>query len=325
MGLLDRLIVWTLPFVPKPLVRYFSKKYVAGETLEDALTLVRQFHRDGYLCTLDVLGEFIHTPAEAEAAAQLYKDILTTLSEEGLNTSVNVSVKPTQMGLLLDKELCYSILRDLAVTAQAHGNFVRVEMEDSQCTSDTIEVYLRLREEFSNVGLVLQAYMRRTLKDAQRIMAAGGGHFRLCKGIYIEPRTVAYKERGLINRNYVRVLEEMFRQGAYVGIATHDETLVWEAERLIEQYQLAPEAYEFQMLLGVDEELRGLIRENGHRLRVYVPFGEHWYAYCVRRLRENPTIARYALNSLLKNFFKREKRQAPPPQTFAVPALSLKP
>lgn len=310
MSLLDKLIVWTLPFVPKPLVRQFSKRYIAGETLEEALALVRSFNRDGYLCTLDVLGEFIQTKDEALKAAALYKEILAVLNQEKL--SANVSVKPSQMGLLLDQELCYEILRDLVGTAAQYGNFVRVEMEDSPCTSDTIALFLRLRKEFSNVGLVLQAYMRRTLNDVREIMAAGGGNFRLCKGIYIEPRTVAYKDREIINRNYVRVLEEMFKGGAYVGIATHDEKLVWEAQRLIEQYQLPRDAYEFQMLLGVDEELRGLIHEAGHRLRVYVPFGEHWYPYSMRRLRENPTIARYALQNLLKKFTGQEQK-APKP------------
>lgn len=301
MSLLDQLMVWTLPWVPKAIVKQFAKRYVAGETLEEALTLVRGFRQDGFLCTLDVLGEFIHTPEEAYQAVAQYKDILAALDKEQLSPYVNVSVKPSQMGLLLDHELCYEILRDLVSTAHQYGNFVRVEMEDTQCTSDTISLFLRLRSEFSNVGIVLQAYLRRTLEDARAIMEAGGGHFRLCKGIYIEPRELAYKDKDLINKNYARVLEEMFKGGAYVGIATHDEKVVWEAQRLIDQYQMPANGYEFQMLLGVDAQLRNIIHEAGHPLRVYVPFGQQWYAYCMRRLRENPTLARYTLQNLLKS------------------------
>jgi proline dehydrogenase len=317
MSLFDRLIVWSLPWVPKALVRRFASRYVAGESLDEALTLVRRFNRDGYLCTLDVLGEFVNTPEEVQQAAAQYKEILAVLAQEGL--AANISVKPSQMGLLLDRRLCYETLRDLVATARQFGNFVRVEMEDTQCTSDTIDIYLALRQEFDNVGIVLQAYLRRTLADAKRIMAAGGGHFRLCKGIYIEPRELAFKDKALINKNYTRVLEEMLAGGAYVGIATHDEALYWEAARLVEQYQLPPEAYEFQMLLGVDPQLRQIIRDDGHRLRVYVPFGKHWYAYCIRRLRENPTLARYTLQNLWRQITGAEgkphaKPASPSPQ-----------
>lgn len=308
MSLFDKLVVWSLPFAPKVLVQRFARRYVAGESLEEMLGTVRRLNADGMIATVDVLGEFIHHREEALQAAQLYKDVLAALSREKLDA--NISVKLTQMGLLLDQELCYEIMADLVETAAQFGNFVRIDMEDSPCTSDTIAIYLRLRQRFDNVGIVLQAYLRRTLGDTREIVRAGAGHFRLCKGIYIEPREVAFKDHKLINKNYTLVLEEMIKTKAYVGIATHNEELVWEAMRLIDQYKLRREEYEFQMLLGVDAELRNIILNGGHRLRVYVPFGKQWYAYCMRRLKENPSIARHILKNLLTpGELKREERR----------------
>jgi proline dehydrogenase len=305
----DKLVVALLPLSPKPLVKRFARRYVAGESIEEMLATVRRLNTEGMMATIDVLGEFINDPSEARQAAALYKEVLVAVDREQLEA--NISVKLTQMGLLLDKELCYEIMADLVATAAQYGNFVRIDMEDTPCTTDTIAIYLRLRKQYSNVGIVLQAYLRRTLKDSREIMQAGAGHFRLCKGIYVEPRTLAYKDHKLINKNYALVLEEMFKNRAYVGIATHNEELVWDAMRLIDQYQLKRDEYEFQMLLGVDAELREIILDAGHRMRVYVPFGKQWYAYCMRRLKENPGIARH----ILKNLFipgesKRPERRS---------------
>jgi proline dehydrogenase len=292
----NKLVVSLLPFAPQPLVKRFAKRYVAGETLEEMLSTVRQLNAQGMMATVDVLGEFIREPQEALQAAAEYKRILEALDREKLNA--NISVKLTQMGILLDPRLCREIMEDLLETAARYGNFVRIDMEDSSCTTETIELYLALRQRFSNVGIVLQAYLRRTLNDVRRITDAGAGHFRLCKGIYVEPRKLAFQDHRLINKNYTLLLEEMFKRGAYVGIATHNEELVWEALRLIDAYGLSKEQYEFQMLLGVDPELRAILLEGGHRLRVYVPFGKQWYAYSLRRLKENPAIVRHILKNL---------------------------
>lgn len=304
MSWFDKLVVMTLPLAPKPLVKRFARRYVAGESLEEMLGTVRRLNREGMMATIDVLGEFITHQDEARQAAQLYKTVLEAVSRERLDA--NISVKLSQMGLLLDKELCYEIMSDLVATAAKYRNFVRIDMEDSPCTSDTIAIYLKLRKQYDNVGIVLQAYLRRTLGDAREIIKAGAGHFRLCKGIYIEPRQVAFKDHKLINKNYALVLEEMFKQEAYVGIATHNEELVWEAMRLIDQYRLKRDEYEFQMLLGVDEELRSIILGGGHRLRVYVPFGKDWYAYSLRRLKENPTIARHIIRAFFRGLSLRK-------------------
>jgi proline dehydrogenase len=302
LSFLDKLVVMALPLAPKPLVKRFASRYVAGETMSEMLETVRLYNRRGMMATIDVLGEFISKRDEALQAAQEYKSILAAISREGLDA--NISVKLSQMGLLLDKDLCYEIMEDLVSSAAKYRNFVRIDMEDSGCTSDTIGVYLKLRRKFDNVGVVLQSYLRRTLGDVRQVTKdlerqGQRANFRLCKGIYVEPRQVAFKDHKLINKNYTLVLEEMFRTRAYVGIATHNEELVWEAMRLIDQYRPKREEYEFQMLLGVDPELRNIILDGGHRLRVYVPYGKQWYAYCMRRLKENPSLAWH----ILKNMF----------------------
>jgi len=296
VAVLDYLISRSLPFVPRRVVRAFSRRYIAGDALEDAVRVVRELNGSGYMATLDVLGESVDRQELAEAAVKEYLRALRVIREERLDS--NISIKVTQLGLKLDFDFCLENLRALCLAARGQGNFVRIDMEDSTCTTPTLDLHRRLRQEgVDNVGVVLQACLRRTLADARGLPERS--NVRICKGIYIEERTIAYHDRGIIRKNYVRILEELMERGFYVGIATHDEDLVWEAMRLIDQNRLSPDRYEFQMLLGVDEELRGLIRRAGHRLRVYVPYGSHWYAYSLRRLKENPRIAGYVLMDLL--------------------------
>ncbi len=297
MSLIDRAVTLALPAVPKPIVGYFSKRYIAGPKVEDAFRVVRLLAGEGARATLDILGEFISTLDEASANTRAYEELIRRISAEKL-AGANVSIKLSSLGLLLDEKACLDNMRRLMATVRAEKSFVRIDMEDSQCTTPTIDVYKALRSEFSgHVGLVLQSRLRRTLADVDDLTREPS-HFRLCKGIYLEPRKIAYTDAELIRRNFTLILERMFERGAYVGIATHDEILVWDAIRLIRKFGLARDGYEFQMLLGVDEELRRIILSEGHRLRVYVPFGEQWYAYSVRRLRENPQIAGYAFRAI---------------------------
>jgi proline dehydrogenase len=292
----DYLLSRALPLVPRPIVRRVSRRYIAGESLPEALRVVRSLNQRGLLATLDVLGESVTSPDQVEGAVRDYGEALGAL--RGAELQANISVKLTQLGLKIDRELCLASVRGLAQAARAQDNFVRIDMEDNTCTSATLELYRALRAEgFVNVGVVLQAYLRRSMSDVRDLPE--GANVRLCKGIYVEPRAIAYRDRALVNKNYVRLLEEMLERGFYVGIATHDEDLVWEAQRILDRRRLAPERCEFQMLLGVDEELRGLILGAGHRLRIYIPFGVNWYAYSLRRLKENPRIAGYVARSLL--------------------------
>lgn len=296
MSLFNRLIVAGLPLVPKPIVGRFSRPYIAGPDLEDAVRVVRALNGDGACATVDVLGEDISREEEARAAAGVYREVIDAIAAKGLDA--NLSLKLTQMGLKIDGALCLEIVGTLLEHARERGLFVRLDMEDSSCTTDTIELFLSLREKHDNVGVVMQACLRRTLADVTRL-AALGTNFRLCKGIYIEPHEISWRDRDIIRANFSLVLEEMLSRGCYVGIATHDEYLVWDALRLIRRHEVPADRFEFQMLLGVAEPLRRILIGAGHKVRVYVPFGEHWYAYSVRRLKENPQIAGYALKGLL--------------------------
>ncbi len=299
MNLLDTLVARSLPLLPRSLVRFFSKTYIAGTTPDDAFRVVRTLNQEGAMTTLDILGEFISTAAEAEANTQAYASLIERIPNEDVRET-NVSVKLTALGLLLDRQLCLDNMRRLVGLARSIDNFVRIDMEDSGCTDATLEIFEVLREEFpGRVGAVLQSRLRRTLADVDRL--TGGGrptNLRLCKGIYLEPAEIAYTEPQAIRDNFEHALERMFERGCYVGIATHDAQLVEASLGLIGRYGLRRDQYEFQMLLGVTERLRRRILADGHRLRVYVPFGERWYAYSVRRLQENPQIAGYAFKAL---------------------------
>jgi proline dehydrogenase len=290
VALLDRAIVRVLPAVPRPVVRRISERYIAGTELADACRVVRRLNDVGKMATIDVLGEEITEQDEALEIAREYDRVFDAIEHEGLDS--NVSVKLTGLGLKLGYEFCRENLGAL-VRAEAGSNFVRIDMEDSSCTDDTLRLYRELRQDgLDNVGIVLQAMLRRTLDDVNSL-APLGLNVRLCKGIYVEPPEIAFQDFHEVRDNFVRALEALLEAGAYVGIATHDEWLIDEALRLIEERGLGRDEYEFQMLLGVQERLGDRLVRDGHRLRIYVPYGRHWYSYSLRRLQENPKIAGY--------------------------------
>ena len=287
MTLLDKALVRMLPVVPKPVVQFFSSRYIAGTTLDEGVEVVRALNRDGKLATVDVLGEEITHESEAREIAQAYRDVFIAIEREHLES--NVSVKLTALGLNLSYELCRDDLESVLREAARLGNFVRIDMEDSSTTTETLRMYRELRESgHDNVGVVLQAYLRRTLDDINAL-ADLKPNVRLCKGIYVEPAAIAFTDGDAVRENYVRSLDALLEVDAYVGIATHDEWLIGEA--LTRVGGMSPSAYEFQMLLGVRERRAGELVAAGHRLRVYVPFGEQWYQYSIRRLQENPAMA----------------------------------
>ena len=291
MALLDRAIVRLLPAVPRPVVQKLSERYIAGPELKDARATVRRLNAEGKLATVDVLGEEVTTAEEAAAIVRSYQDVFADIERCGLDS--NVSVKPTALGLKLDLDLCRDNLRTVVEDAAHRGNFVRIDMEDSSTTDDTLRLYRELREEgHENLGIVLQAMLRRTLDDV-RSLADLRPSVRLCKGIYVEPEEIAYREFEAVRASFVRALEALLDAGCYVGIATHDRWLVDQGRRLVGERELAADEYEFQMLLGVRPELGDALIAERRRLRIYVPFGRHWYAYSLRRLQENPKIAGY--------------------------------
>jgi proline dehydrogenase len=285
-----------MPLAPRFLVAKVAMRYVAGERLEDAVSVVRELNETGAMATLDVLGEAVQDRPAASAAVEEYLRLYEAIAEHGLDS--NVSVKPTLLGLSIDEAFCRDNIERIALAAREQENFLRIDMEDRTTTDATLRIYGELQARHGNLGVVLQAYMRRTLADIDEI-SSDGGNVRLCKGIYIEPRPVAWKGHETVRQNFVAALEKLFRRDIYVGIATHDEYLVGAAMALIDKLGLEPSQYEFQMLLGVDRELRRIILDGGHHLRVYVPYGPDWYPYSIRRLRENPDIAVHVARAVL--------------------------
>jgi proline dehydrogenase len=287
VGLFDRAVVRLLPAVPRPVVQRLSSPYIAGATLDEARRTVAALNAEGKLATVDVLGEEVTRRDEAEAIAEAYGEVLTALDRDGLDA--NISVKLTGLGLKLDLALCRELLTALVEEAARRRTFVRIDMEDSSCTDDTIELYRGLRGDgHDNMGIVFQACLKRTMHDITEL-AALRPNVRLCKGIYVEPASLAFHDEDVIRRSFVSCLDSLLEERCYVGVATHDEYLLGEALTRVAELDFS--RYEFQMLLGVRERRAGELVAAGHRLRVYVPFGRRWYEYSLRRLQENPKVA----------------------------------
>jgi proline dehydrogenase len=297
LAVLDRAIVHLLPAVPRPVVRRIAGRYIAGEELVDAVSTVRDLNAGGKTATVDVLGEEVVSREEADAIMHAYFDVFDAIQEHGLDS--NVSVKPTALGLKLGYDVCRANLETLVRHGAESGNFVRIDMEDASTTDDTLRIYRELREAgLDNVGIVLQARLRRTLDDVAAL-ADLRPNVRICKGIYLEPAEIAFTGFEEIRASYVQALEALLETASYVGIATHDEYLIAEGKRL------ARERYEFQMLLGVRPSLADDLVRDGERLRIYVPFGRQWYEYSLRRLQENPRIAGYIAGDTVSRVFSR--------------------
>jgi len=297
----NKFIASILPYFPKKFIWLFSKSYISGETIDDAMRVSKELNQNKMKVTLDVLGEFIKTLEEAEENKKEYLNLIDVTYKSGIEG--NFSVKPTSFGLLIDREACYRHIREIVAKAASYNSFVRIDMEDSPCTDMEIELFRRLKREFpGNVGLVVQSYLKRTLNDLQDLSDLNSEeyplNFRLCKGIYIEPETIAFKKYEEVNQHYIEDLEYMFKNKIYVGIATHDKPLVDGAYELIKKYNVPKNMYEFQMLYGVTPKLRESIVNDGHTMRVYVPFGVKWFGYSTRRLKENPKMASHIIKAI---------------------------
>lgn len=302
--MINRLIANILPYMPKKLIWVFSKRYIAGETINEGILAAKLLNEKKIEVTIDLLGEFITTLDEARENRDEYLRIINQFTEE--KVIGNFSLKPTMFGLLIDKEVCYNYIREIVALAASKNSFIRIDMEDSACVDLEIELYNRLRAEFpENVGLVLQAYLCRTFDDIKKLHVIDAGtnqlNFRLCKGIYVEPAQIAFKDYQEIRDHFIEDMEFMLKNNIYVGIATHDKFLVEKALSLVELYKVPASRYEFQMLYGVTPDLRQSIVDKGHKMRVYVPFGKQWFKYSTRRLKENPKVA----SDIIKALFVR--------------------
>lgn len=292
----NQLIAWCLPVIPKFIVGAVARRYIAGETLDDAVQTVKDLNSRGMRATVDVLGEFTSELSQAQATREACLKVLEALDENKLDA--NHSIKLTSLGLQINYQACLDNVTALLERARALGVFVRIDMEDSPCTEATLKLFRTVRKSFSNTGIVVQAYLKRTSQDVADLTREAGTNFRLCKGVYVEPPAIAYKGRELVRENFKKLLLQMLDAGSYIGIATHDEALIEDAKKLIQERKLGPQNYEFQMLLGVREEKRAQLVREGHGMRVYVPFGRDWYGYSTRRLKENPQMAGYVAKAI---------------------------
>jgi proline dehydrogenase len=293
---LVKLVLASLPYIPRPVMRRLASRYIAGEKIEDALRKLEELARRGYPGILDILGENVGGEQAARAAASSYAQGAAALARARLDAYV--SVKPTHLGLLLDETLCLELFSELAARCGELGLRMRVEMEDHPTTDATLRVFSALRGRFANVGIVLQSRLLRTPKDIDAF-EAGPLDVRLVKGIYLEPASIAHVDPDPIRDAYVLCARKLLARGASLGLATHDEGL---ADRCLAEVRAAgagPDRYEFQVLLGVREPLWEKWRAAGSRVRVYVPFGPEWRAYTQRRLRKNPQILRHVLRNAL--------------------------
>ncbi len=297
MSFFDALVKHGMPWVPKAIVSRVASRYVAGESIDDAVRTLREMNGEGAMGTVDVLGEEVRERSKTERAVSQYLNLLDRIETEGLNA--NISIKPTMLGLKIDEDLCADNVSTVVDRAAELGTFVRIDMEDHTCTDATLRLYRRIHEAHPiAVGVVLQSYLHRTTADVADLLPLSP-NIRMCKGIYREPRAIAWEDFETIRANFIYNMEKLLAEGAYVGIATHDPHLVWAGMAAVDRLQIDRDRYEFQMLLGVDPELRSIILSAGHRLRVYVPYGRDWYSYSMRRLRENPTIAHHVVRAML--------------------------
>lgn len=299
--MMKKMIAQSVPYFPKKLIWQFSKRYVAGKNLEDVISISKSLNVNGMLVTVDLLGEFISDLQEAKENTEHYLKIITAYQKANIDGSF--SLKPTFFGLQLDAETCYLNIRKIVKAASIHERFVRIDMEDATCTDSELGIFEKLQKEFpKNVAIVLQAYLHRTANDLQSLSTLNSTespiNVRLCKGIYVESEKIAFKAIQEIRSQFLHHLEYLFIHKFFAAIATHDKFLVNEAFRLIHKHKVPKDKYEFQMLYGVTPHLRDEIVSKGHKMRIYVPFGKDWFAYCTRRLKENPQIASDIMKAL---------------------------
>ena len=299
MSYLNKILYKTLKMLPKSIVKLFSKRYIAGFSLDETIAICKNLNNQGFELTLDILGEHTKTKAEADLITKMYKDVLNLINKN--NLKANISIKPTHIGYDVNPSLFEKNLSDLALTANTYSNFVRIDMESSKTTEGTLNAYRRIHQTHTNTGIVLQAYLLRTFEDLKKLRN-NDLNFRLCKGIYKESNKISFQDKNEINTNYLKILEYALSNQIYIGIATHDEYLLSESYKLIEKLNISPDCFEFQALYGVPlDKWHKKHMKNNYKVRLYLPFGDDWYLYSLRRIKENPNIAKYVIKNLFKN------------------------
>ena len=295
MNIINKVLVPSISILPKGVVKIFANKYIAGDKLSDAVNTVKNLNKKKLMATVDVLGESITEKSEALNSKEENIKVLEAIHDNKLNC--NLSIKLTMLGLNIDKDFCADQVNEILEKAKSINTFVRIDMEDSSVTEATIRIFENAKKKFDNVGIVIQAYLRRSEKDILKLTDIGA-NFRICKGIYVESEDIAFKDGDEIRKNFLKILRLALEKKSYVGIATHDEYLIKESVKMVKELKLGKDEYEFQMLLGVKENIREEAVAKGHRMRIYVPFGQRWYEYSIRRFKENPNLAGQVLKSI---------------------------
>jgi proline dehydrogenase len=284
-------------FSKVPGFKQVTRRFIAGENIEAAITTIKELNKVGITATFDHLGESTTSEAEAEADVREYIRLLGRIEETGVHS--NVSVKLTQLGLDIDEAYCLENTRRIVAEGHRRANFVRIDMEDSTKTDATLRIFKQLFHEYGNVGIVLQSYLYRTEKDLDDVLAMGA-RIRLCKGAYQEPPEVAFPEKADVDANYIKLMKKLLKSGIYHGIATHDPNMIRATQAFAAAEGIGKDQYEFQMLYGVRRDLMMQLAQEGHRMRTYVPYGEFWYPYFMRRLAERPANVWFVVKNLFK-------------------------
>lgn len=297
--LFNKLIISIILYLPKQIIKIFAYKYVAGEKTKDALKVINKLNRKGFSVTIDILGEHITNKETAKTISHDYQRLLANIHEQQLDC--NLSIKPSHLGMDINHDCAMNNILQIVNKAKEHDNFVRIDMEDSSQTNSTINLYEKLKENHDNIGIVFQAYLHRTEADLKAHSNINNFNFRLCKGIYKESPHVAIQDKNDINENFLKLLRYAFENDIYVGIATHDLTLIEKTYELINELKISIKKFEFQVLYGVP--MSGWLEKhllNNYKVRVYVPFGKDWHDYSMRRLKENPNIAGHVLRDIFR-------------------------
>jgi proline dehydrogenase len=278
-------------------LRFGASRFVAGETLASALDVIKELNKQGMMVTVDHLGEFVYNEEEANMMAQHCIDALEGMAQEKVDS--NLSLKMTSMGLDISRELCLANMRRILDVAKQHHNFVRIDMEDYAHLEMTLDIYYELRKDYDNVGLVIQAYLYRSADDVQKLSELNT-NLRLVKGAYKESPEVAYPDKKDVDENFKKLIEMQLLNGNYAGVATHDEAVIEHTKRFVKQHGIPHDQFEFQMLYGIRTELQKQLVEEGYRMRIYVPYGNDWYGYFMRRLAERPANVAFVLKGMFK-------------------------
>ena len=302
LKIINNIILFCLPITPKFIVRLFANKYIAGVNLKEAIKTIKKINHYNLKATVDILGEHTKDINECKKITQNYIELIKNISSNKLNC--NISLKLTHIGFDISQDIMNFNINQIVENSVRYNNFIRLDMENHKTTDNNIKTFKKISKENNNIGIVFQAYLHRTYNDIKKL--EDGSNIRLCKGIYVEPKDIVINEPEKINENFLKLLKLAFSKKIFVGIATHDEILIEKCCQLINEMEIDKKQFEFQALYGVPiKNIMKRLKNKKYNMRIYVPYGEDWYKYSIRRIKENPNISKYIISNLFKSNFYR--------------------